>query len=323
MVVVTHLNNMNTSIFTVLTCLSLSVKPLLAAKSAPESYVDTWSSTAVQQMLAHKIPASITLAQGILESGAGRSLLATEGNNHFGIKCHDWQGERMYKDDDKKNECFRVYPSADMSFEDHSAFLSKRGRYAPLFDLDVEDYKSWARGLKKAGYATNPQYANRLIDIIEKYDLPQYDKVDLLASNVITNGEPQTVAIEKTNRVEVVQISTSHQVLKANDRVKYVVAKEGDTYYRISKEFGLGLWQLYRYNDVSKHKDMLEPGDRVYIQPKANRVKSKNNHRVETQMESLISISQLYGVKLKTLKKRNPTVNEAESLAVGMKVSIK
>ena len=139
------------------------------------NYIDTYASVAVEKMNQHGIPASITLAQGILESGAGQSDLAKFANNHFGIKCHnDWSGQTYHKDDDAKDECFRKYKSPQESFEDHSHFL-KKNRYAELFTLERTDYKAWAKGLKKAGYATNPQYAERLVKIIEDYQLYRFD----------------------------------------------------------------------------------------------------------------------------------------------------
>ena len=138
-------------------------------------YIEQYKATAVRQQQEYGIPASITLAQGLLESGAGNSTLATEGNNHFGIKCHNtWKGEGIYHDDDEKNECFRKYDSAEESFEDHARFLKKK-RYAPLFQLNVTDYKGWAKGLKQCGYATDPTYASKLINIIEVYGLSAYD----------------------------------------------------------------------------------------------------------------------------------------------------
>jgi len=148
-----------------------------------EGYIEMWKDEAVQQMIQYKIPASITLAQGILESGNGNSELAKYGKNHFGIKCHDWDGGKIYRDDDKKDECFRKYSNASASFEDHSKFLAHRGRYSSLFELKTSDYKGWARGLKKAGYATNPKYADLLIKLIEENELYQYDKLLFIAEN--------------------------------------------------------------------------------------------------------------------------------------------
>ena len=141
-----------------------------------QEYIDTYATAAMNEMKKHKIPASITLAQGILESGSGNGRLAKKANNHFGIKCHNWDGKKIYHDDDKKGECFRKYKRAYESYRDHSEFLTSRRRYANLFQLDQYDYKAWARGLKKAGYATDPKYPNKLIHIIEKYNLYEYDE---------------------------------------------------------------------------------------------------------------------------------------------------
>ena len=149
-----------------------------AQKMTTEAYIQKYKYIAIKEMFDYKIPASITLAQGILESGSGNSRLAREANNHFGIKCHnDWMGAKIYKDDDKKNECFRVYTSAEQSFRDHSLFLTTKNRYAFLFDYKTTNYKSWAKGLKKAGYATNPKYPKLLIGIIEDHNLNQYDHI--------------------------------------------------------------------------------------------------------------------------------------------------
>jgi len=158
------------------------------AKITRNEYIDSWKNVAIEEMEEHGIPASITLAQGILESGNGNSELARGANNHFGIKCHGWDGKGVYMDDDKVGECFRKYKNAQASFEDHSAFLTKRGRYSSLFDLKTTDYKGWAKGLRKAGYATNPKYATLLIDLIEINHLYQYDKKSK-GSNTAPNPE--------------------------------------------------------------------------------------------------------------------------------------
>ncbi|MBT5353708.1 MAG: hypothetical protein HOL56_01295 [Flavobacteriales bacterium] len=146
------------------------------SQSKSELYIKQYAELAVSEMKEFGIPASITLSQGILESGNGESYLATEGKNHFGIKCHDWEGEEIYADDDKENECFRKYKKVQQSYRDHSEFLTKHSRYSPLFELDITDYKGWAKGLKKAGYATSPTYAEKLISIIERYNLQEFDQ---------------------------------------------------------------------------------------------------------------------------------------------------
>lgn len=280
-----------------------------------EEYVETWKSTAVSQMIQFKIPASITMAQGILESGNGNSLLAQQANNHFGIKCHDWTGEKMYIDDDKKNECFRSYSSADESFADHSKFLTGRTRYASLFTLSITDYEAWAKGLKEAGYATNPKYPDLLIDLIKRLKLDDLDKLgtetanptDLLTKNSASKSEAKQV---------------TRTVLVHKNNVKYVVAKKGDTFYRISKELGISLWQLYRYNDFGDKKDVLVEGDLIYIQPKRRKSKSTPVFAVETPI-TLRQIAQLEGVKLESLIDKNNISSPDEVLSKGQKVTLK
>jgi len=260
-----------------------------------------WKNEAIAQMVAHKIPASITLAQGILESGYGNSELARYGNNHFGIKCHDWKGETMLKDDDHKDDCFRKYETANESFDDHSKFLAKRGRYSSLFDLKTTDYKGWAKGLKKAGYATNPKYANLLIDLIEENELYKYDAMFAVASNKEV-AKPAPVSGE----IAVVKPQTYiHATKQSSNNIKYVEVGPGDTFYKIAKEFDMGLWQLYKYNDLSK-ADILQIGDRIYLQPKRNKNKAKEH--VARSGQTMRDISQLYGIKLKKLYKRNTII---------------
>ena len=179
------------------------------ALNAVERYIDLYSNIAKDNMRTHKIPASITLAQGILESGSGRGRLATKANNHFGIKCHGWKGAKIYHDDDRSQECFRKYRKAETSYEDHSEFLTGRKRYANLFRLKPNDYKGWAKGLRAAGYATDRKYPQKLISLIERYQLYKYDEEVL--------GKPR-----KTS------------VIEKGSNVKHIVAK-GDTLYSLSR----------------------------------------------------------------------------------------
>ena len=248
-----------------------------------KQYITKYSSLAVKQMRQYKIPASITLAQGILESNNGNSKLAVKANNHFGIKCHGWEGKKIFEDDDKKNECFRKYKSPLESFKDHSIFLNKYSRYAFLFDYKITYYKSWARGLKKAGYATNKKYPELLIKIIEDNKLNIYDDKD----------------------VEIEFISEIRNIYMHPNRIKYVKSENQDTYITIAKNLNIKLWQLQKYND-SKETNILAEGTIVFIQPKRKKGKVKI-HRYNKN-ESLISISQFYGVKLKSLKKRNDLI---------------
>jgi uncharacterized FlgJ-related protein len=271
-------------------------------------YADAWKKTAIEQMNAHKIPASITLAQGILESGSGNSKLAREGNNHFGIKCHGWTGKTMLLDDDKPNECFRVYESATESYTDHSLFLKKYKRYESLFLLPSTDYKAWAKGLKEAGYATSPTYANMLIEIIEELALHE---LDVQQSTELS----QSVLAHQT-------ITTAQHTVHYNTlKVKYIIAKAGDTYYRISREFGVSLWQLYRYNDFAAKKDCLAAGDIVYLHPKRSKGKEKFV-RLDDAM-TLREFSQRKGLKLDKLMKRNKVERPDDILPKGEKIILR
>ncbi|GEQ85530.1 hemagglutinin [Patiriisocius marinistellae] len=201
-------------------------------------YISEFSQIAQEEMLQYGIPASITLAQGILESGAGRGELSNKANNHFGIKCHKgWEGERVYHDDDRSQECFRKYVDPKYSYRDHSLFLTGRSRYQDLFKLNKEDYKGWARGLKKAGYATDPKYPNKLISIIERYDLQRYDNQTIGSSAKITN-------------VDETKIST------------YIV-KKGDTLYSISRKFNVAVSSLKEYNGLDDNT--LSIGQQLYL----------------------------------------------------------
>src|SRR5690606_8549959 len=188
-------------------------------------YIDTYADIAMEEMKLYKIPASITLAQGILESGAGEGELTRKANNHFGIKCHGWQGGKVYHDDDESQECFRKYKDPKYSFRDHSLFLSERKRYAALFDLRTDDYKGWARGLRAAGYATDRRYPEKLIDIIERYQLYRYD-AEVLGKKVIAYEDP-------------VGRSQTH------------VVQKGETLYSISRKYNLTVEQLRSLNNMT------------------------------------------------------------------------
>lgn len=290
-------------------------------KISKQQYVEQWKGVAIEQMMMHDIPASITLAQGILESGSGNSDLAVKGNNHFGIKCHNWQGKKMYKDDDSKNECFRVYKTAEESYMDHSEFLKNGKRYAFLFDYKSTDYKSWAKGLRQAGYATNPKYPDLLIGIIEDLNLSQYDSF----SKVETRKQPSIVVENKTEKKEVNSVvrSNTHQVNIHANGVKYVVAKKGDTFYTIATEFGLKLSQLYRYNDFDKHKDILVPGDVIYIRPKKRANIFKKEEIVVEKAISLNELSQSYALNKKSLMRLNDITDDETIIASGRKVTLR
>ena len=261
-------------------------------------YVGQYADQAIREMHASGVPASITLAQGMLESDFGNSPLAKYANNHFGIKCHKgWEGPTFIQDDDEKNECFRKYYEAYASYKDHSEFLRTRDRYATLFDLKTTDYKGWAKGLKKAGYATNPKYADLLIRIIEDNELYKYDKVvKLKESEVVASVEKPKL------KQEIPQVLNIRTVKVSGNNIKYVVAENGDTPANIAKKNEMGLWQILKYNDLDKRQTIMQ-GDIVYLQPKRNY--ATDDFHVVKAGESLHSISQDHGVKMKRLLKMN------------------
>ena len=301
---------------------SIAVWQAQAQKLSTQQYIERYKLIAIQEMLDYKIPASITLAQGILESGSGNSRLAVQGNNHFGIKCHkDWKGQRIYEDDDKRHECFRKYPRAEDSYRDHSLFLSRKSRYAFLFDYKTTNYKAWAKGLKKAGYATNPKYPKRLIDLIERYNLSQYDKVDkkqlekmVAKAKKDPNNQsiiPEKYQDKKAQKPATPVVATTkpgsrthpayHEVLYRN-RIKYIIARKGDTPDKICAEFDLWKKQFYKFNDL-KPGDKIKPGTIIYLQPK--RKKGDVKYHIVKSGETLWDISQQHGIQLKWLLKRN------------------
>lgn len=270
-----------------------------AQNMSQQMYIETYNDIASSEMLRTGIPASITLAQGILESASGNSKLAVEANNHFGIKCHDnWHGETIMHDDDQRNECFRKYASAEESFFDHSEFIRKGTRYASLFDLKSTDYKRWAKGLQQAGYATNRKYANKLIEIIERYNLHLYDQKSG-SGNPVVDRKPVIQPKGQSLQVSV----GKHQEGRQN-RVAYVVARQGDSYASLTVEFDKMRWELEKYNDVPQG---IEPevGQIVYLQPKRNKASRVHKKHVVVDGETMWSISQKYAVKLNALYKRN------------------
>lgn len=284
-------------------------------KYTQQEYVSMWKETAIRQMNQYKIPASITLAQAILESGNGNSNLAKQANNHFGIKCPGWNGETFYKDDDQKGECFRKYGEAAQSYEDHSLFLKNKTRYAALFTYELTDYKSWAQGLKDAGYATNPKYPQLLTEIIERLNLNEFDR-----ANGIVVSTKKTEAESKA--VKTIMMNTHTVEKHYNSNIKFIVAKKGDTYYRISKEFQMGMWQLYKYNEFGDKKDYLEEGDIIYLQPKKRKSKHKAFYEAKEDI-SLRNISQKEGIKVQRLMKMNTISSPDEVIKKGKKIALK
>ena len=286
---------------------------LCYAQSVQEEYIKKYCQIAVEEMSRTGVPASITLAQGILESGSGTSQLSIKGNNHFGIKCHsDWTGGKMYMDDDAKNECFRMYKNASESFHDHSDFLRNNQRYASLFQLNPKDYKGWATGLKKAGYATSPTYATRLIEIIEKYDLAKYDSGTFVPANVIadnitqtansdTQGEKKPTRYYSSNSFE---LSMTEYSLGSTNNTDYIVLKYDMEIEVLSRKLGMAPWQLPKYNDLPKNYK-VKAGEKIYMKPKRNKAEKKYTVHIVERGETMRDISQKYAVKTSKLYKMN------------------
>ena len=275
-----------------------------------QSYIKRYSSLAVEEMYRTGVPASITLAQGLLESGNGLSMLAVKGNNHFGIKCHNtWTGAKVYHDDDSKGECFRKYDSPEESFRDHSDFLRYRDRYKFLFDLELTDYMSWAYGLKTAGYATDPKYPEKLIRLIEEYRLYEYDTQK---PEPVHHVEPQVpvspTVIEQVQPLsprqrETFSFALSRQMYSLNG-VPFVYASEGETYASIARANRLFLKELLKFNDLKEEKELV-PGTVVYLQKKKKKAAAGLEKYVVEGSLDLRIISQRFAVRLDKLCKLN------------------
>ena len=310
-------------------CCLLLMSGLAAASGLPQTapdyrtdYILKYKDAAISQMQSSGIPASITLAQACLESGFGTSRLAREGNNHFGIKCHDYRGRKMYVDDDIKDDCFRVYDRVEDSFQDHSDFLRFRSRYAFLFDLDPTDYKGWAYGLKAAGYATDPQYAVRLIDLIERYGLQQYDTAvspDELPVTPVVAKLPEQVELKESSPLY--KISLQREILKRNN-VMFVVANGYESFYSIAREFNLFRWEVLRFNDERKDRQ-LQDGEVVYIEAKKKQADKYLDKHVVEEGESMRNISQQYAVKEKYLYKYNPGIPKGSDPVPGSIINLR
>lgn len=292
-------------------------------KFTRQEYIDQYKSMAVKEMLQSGVPASITLSQGILESGDGNSMLARNANNHFGIKCHgQWTGEKFYMDDDAKGECFRVYESVFDSYKDHSEFLSTRDRYADLFKLERTDYKGWAHGLKKAGYATNPKYPDLLIKIIEENNLHQYDGMTSAPSEpekVIAQEEKPKPHKGKLADESEFTVNMGSKIQLSKNRIKYVVAHKGSTFESFERNYDIRKWQLTRYNDLKDNHKFTE-GEIVYLQPKKG--KAKEEYHFVVSGETMRDISQRYGIKLNKLYKKN-RMEEGSQPAAGQKLYLR
>lgn len=292
------MNKRTNSVVLALVCLLFSIQGASAQmkwNSAYQSYIDQYKDLAIEQMLRYNIPASITLAQGLFESSAGRSNLTRSGNNHFGIKCHGWTGKRTYHDDDAAGECFRAYDNARQSYEDHSRFLATQSRYARLFSLKRTDYRGWARGLKQCGYATNPQYASKLTQIIELYGLNKYDRATTYDRFIAKHASEESPGPDGVR-----------YVIKAYNDNYYVIAKKGETFKSLGKELGISGRKLAKYNERDK-RETLDNGDVIYLKKKRNKAERNFKNRPHTVKagESMYSIAQKYGIRLKSLYKKN------------------
>ena len=289
-------------------------------------YIDKFKYIAIEEMQRNGIPASITLAQGILESNSGKSPLATEANNHFGIKCHkEWTGRGYFYDDDKANECFRIYDNAEHSYRDHSEFLKTRSRYAFLFELKDDDYKSWARGLKSAGYATNPQYAELLIKCIEDLELHRFDhrkhQEELLASRNRPAKEEQPsqrpelkpgLASEAAPKLAAPAALGPFPEYFVFNGIK-AIRWEGHSLSQIARHYRSTEALLREYNDL-KEAELPEPGENIYLQPKRKRAETEF-HKVAAG-QSLRDIAQLHGIKLSRLLELNQ-LSSGDQVALG------
>ena len=300
---------------------------LFAQRITPEEYIQTYKDIAIREMKTHKIPASITLAQGLLESGAGNSALAREAKNHFGIKCHKgWEGDTYYMDDDEKNECFRKYKNPEESFKDHSEFLCGRSRYAALFDLDITDYEGWAKGLKAAGYATNPKYAQLLIDRINLYELTQYDQIalGLLKESEVEPVDPEVVeeyfelayAPEDKSVFPLADMTLDGRFIYENNKVRFVFAKEGETPEKLAEAFGIKFKRFCEYNCLKHPEEVIfHSGDVVYLSKLRNRNWKAKPYTVQ-EGETLRDVALRFAVKPRSIQHMNG-VKEGERLFKG------
>lgn len=303
-----------------------------------EEYIDRYKSIAVKHMERYGIPASITMAQGILESDCGNSRLSTLSNNHFGIKCkRNWTGAKVYHDDDARGECFRSYPTVEASYSDHAEFLDSQPRYDSLFSYASTDYKSWARGLKAAGYATAPDYAQRLVRIIEENELYLLDRPDgerLYASRMgrkatdpegwftdqASIGAAVGTAVDPDDYRVTINAHNGYNV-HATNGVHYVQAKEGDTFENIGRKFRLSPRNLRKFNDLKDKKAQPMTGEVVYIERKKKRWEGNARHHICRAGETAYAVGQSYGIRTRSVEKLNrlrpgATLTEGEQIRI-------
>jgi LysM repeat protein len=267
-----------------------------------EEYIQKYYKLAIAEMERSGIPASITMAQGCWESQNGNSELATKGNNHFGIKCKsDWTGKRIYHDDDSKQECFRRYAHAEASYADHTNFLMASSRYSFLFQLDPKDYVAWARGLKQAGYATDPIYAERLIKIIEDNKLFLYD--EYAETHQMASIKHENKEVKKHLNTAMANTNAAHKIEMRNG-LRTIVVADGDTYESLTKILKLKDWEIYTYNDLDKGRK-LRTNEIIYLSSKYRKANRHHKQHITEKGDSMHYISQRYALKLKPLLRRN------------------
>ncbi|MFI3314177.1 MAG: glucosaminidase domain-containing protein [Rikenellaceae bacterium] len=294
-------------------------------KMSTSEYIAVYSDLAIASMIEYSIPASIKMGQAIIESSSGNSRLALSGNNHFGIKCKtEWEGEKIYHDDDAVGECFRKYSSPYDSYIDHNEFLTTRDRYSSLFDLDITDYKAWANGLKAAGYATSPTYATDLIRVIEDNKLYLLDDKALEGDKEEEVVEPkQEIVVQKpkeepvqsnqsiysgvyANSIDYIEVDSKSGIpTYINNNVKFVIARRGDTFDSLSKITGKSVSKLLKYNELDFKPDAIKEGSIIYIAAKKSKASNGYNYHTVAKNQSLHYVSQKYGIKIEKLAKLN------------------
>ena len=287
-------NNWYIILFLLLTTVNILPAHAIRKNAAYEKYINKYKDQAIQQQKKYKIPACITLAQALLESNAGESRLAKNSNNHFGIKCHtDWKGARAYHNDDRKNECFRKYKTVLDSYEDHSRFLAERSRYARLFTYKIDDYKKWAKGLQECNYATDRGYANKLIDIIETYQL----------YNIGKEKKASKAKVAKPKAAENKDIIILRAIYRTHNLI-YVIVNDNESLEDIANDLKFNVKKLRKYNEMPEGYP-LEKGDIVYMQKKKKKADKPYLFHTVQVGESMHSISQQYGIQIKSLYKMN------------------
>ncbi|MFI3322969.1 MAG: glucosaminidase domain-containing protein [Rikenellaceae bacterium] len=311
---------MKTKIVATICTAFLSLQASAQQKMTTEQYISVFKDLAIAGMREYRVPASITMAQGILESASGNSRLATEANNHFGIKCKpEWTGDKILHDDDAKDECFRKYDSAYDSYVDHGKFLAERKYYVALFDLDIMDYVAWARGLKTAGYATSPTYADNLIRIIETNKLYKLDEEAMSFSKPVVKEEvvaevKPTVKEERDPSIyygvkvvaaDYMQTTSKSIPTYMNNGVKFVIARKGDNIQVLASLTGKSPKALLKYNELDTVPSEISEGSIIYVSSKKSKASNGYTFHTVSKGETLHYVSQKYGIKISKLAKMN------------------